>query len=92
MNARELAHELLPRYRDEIVRVVQDLIRLPSQNTPPLGEELGVQQYIATYLAGTGLPVDMYEPELRSRIGGPPGLLARPELPQPAERLFVAAG
>ena len=39
------------------MQVVQDLIRMPSRNMPPGGEELACQEYLARYLA---------EPALRS--------------------------
>ncbi len=63
MDQRALAHNLTLRYRDEIVRVMQDLVRLPSRNTPPEGEELACQEYVANYLRKGELPVDMYEPD-----------------------------
>ncbi len=37
MNSHDFAHEMASRYRDEIIRVAQDLVRIPSQNTPPTG-------------------------------------------------------
>lgn len=63
MDQRALAHDLTLRYRDEIIQVMQDLIRRPSRNTPPDGEELACQEYIANYLREAGLAVDMYEPD-----------------------------
>ena len=55
MDPRAFAHELLAEYRDEIMQVVQDLIRMPSRNMPPGGEELACQEYLARYLGGAGL-------------------------------------
>ena len=63
MDKRVLAHETLLRYRDEIVQVIQDLVRTPSQNTPPDGAERACQEYVADYLRRTGLVIDMYEPD-----------------------------
>jgi acetylornithine deacetylase len=63
MNLRALAHEMLEENRDEIVRVVQELVRMPSQNTPPVGQEKACQEYIAAYLERAGLPVSLYEPD-----------------------------
>ena len=37
-------------YRDEIVQVVQDLIRRRSINMPPTGKEESCQEYLADYL------------------------------------------
>lgn len=72
MDHRALAHGMALQYRDEIVRVIQDLVRMPSQNMPPGGEELACQEYVAGYLRKAGLPVEMYEPDQV------PGLLEHP--------------
>ena len=63
MNPRTFAHQMLAEYRDEIMQVVQDLVRMPSRNMPPGGEELACQEYLAGYLRRGGLPVDLYEPD-----------------------------
>lgn len=73
MNMRALAHEALLRYRDELVGVASDLIRIPSRNAPPDGEEKACQEYIAAYLRRAGLPVEMYEPDQV------PGLVEHPD-------------
>jgi len=72
MNPRTLAHELVAEYRQEIVRVVQDLIRRPSINMPPTGQEEACQEYIADYLRLAGIGADLYEPDLV------PGLIEHP--------------
>ena len=72
MDKSAFAHEMMLRYRDEIVQVVQDLVRLPSRNTPPTGEEKACQVYIGDYLQGVGLSADLYEPDQV------PGLLDHP--------------
>ena len=72
MDPRTFAHELLAEYRDEIMQVVQDLIRMPSRNMPPGGEELACQEYLAGYLRRAGLAVDLYEPDQA------PGLVEHP--------------
>ena len=91
MDPRTFAHELLVEYRDEILRVVQDLIRMPSRNMPPGGEELACQEYLAGYLRRAGLTVDLYEPDQAPGLVEP-GLLARPRLLQPAQPAFAPAG
>lgn len=63
MNSRTLAHEMLAEYRGEIIRVVQDLIHMPSRNMPPGGEEAACQAYLADYLRQAGLSADLYEPD-----------------------------
>lgn len=72
MENRALARDLARQYRDEIVQVIQDLVRMPSRNMPPEGEELACQEYAADYLRKAGLPVDVYEPD---RV---PGLVDHP--------------
>ncbi|MCX7707543.1 MAG: M20/M25/M40 family metallo-hydrolase, partial [Anaerolineae bacterium] len=61
MDTQAFAHDLCVRYRDEIIQVMQDLVRIPSQNTPPVGAEGACQRYIADYLVRNGLPADVYE-------------------------------
>jgi len=63
---------MLAEYRDEIMQVVQDLIRKPSRNMPPGGEEQACQEYLAGYLRGAGLTADLYEPDAA------PGLVEHP--------------
>jgi len=63
---------MLAEYRDEIMQVVQDLIRKPSRNMPPGGEEQACQEYLAGYLRGAGLTADLDEPDAA------PGLVEHP--------------
>ncbi|MEA3335092.1 MAG: M20/M25/M40 family metallo-hydrolase [Chloroflexota bacterium] len=63
MNLSSFAHDLRLRYEDEIVEVMRDLIRIPTRNTPPTGEEKAGQVYLAEYLQSAGLPVDLYQPD-----------------------------
>ncbi len=72
MDQRALAHALMLQYRDEVVQVIQELVRRPSRNTPPDGEELACQEYIANYLRQAGLPVEMYE------LDQVPGMIEHP--------------
>jgi len=60
MKLQELVDSTFVQYKDEIVQVMQDLIRIPSQNMPPTGEETACQEYIAGYLTRHGLSADMY--------------------------------
>ncbi len=62
MDLQTFAHETRVRYQDEIIQVMQDLIRIPTENTPPTGAEKAGQSYVADYLQGLGLAVDSYEP------------------------------
>jgi len=63
MDKRKLAQEMVQRYRYEVIQVVTDVLRIPSQNKPPVGEEKAVQEFMATYLARAGLPVELYQPD-----------------------------
>ena len=65
-------HALRLRYQDEIVHTMQSLVRIPSQNMPPAGEELACQEWAASYLRRAGLPAELYEPDQT------PGLVDHP--------------
>lgn len=60
MDVNTFVDQALARHRDEIVQVMQDLVRIPSQNMPPVGQEKACQDYIAGYLMRHGLPADLY--------------------------------
>jgi acetylornithine deacetylase len=38
-------------HRDRLVEIVRDLVRIPSENTPPDGSEEACQKYVADFLA-----------------------------------------
>ncbi|OHB77573.1 MAG: hypothetical protein A2W31_01565 [Planctomycetes bacterium RBG_16_64_10] len=63
MDLPSLARRIARQYRAEVLEVVQDLVRIPSENTPPTGDEKACQEYIADYLGHAGLAVDRYEPD-----------------------------
>ncbi len=60
-DVKAFAHALLGRHRAEILHVVQDLVRIPSVNTPPVGAEGACQAYIADYLRRNGFAPDVYD-------------------------------
>lgn len=72
MDVQAMAREALDNYRDEIVRIAQDLVRIPTRNMPPNGEEGRAQAYLANYLSRAGHQVELYEPDQA------PGLLGHP--------------
>src|ERR1700733_3410458 len=39
------------RHSDRLVQILQDLVRIPSENTPPAGSEIECQKYIAQFLS-----------------------------------------
>ncbi|MGQ9627485.1 MAG: M20/M25/M40 family metallo-hydrolase [Anaerolineae bacterium] len=46
--------------RDEMINVLRELVQRPSENTPPTGNERACQDFIAEYMRGLGLEVDIY--------------------------------
>ena len=73
MDRREFAEDLIARYRDEMIQVMTDLLRIPSENKPPIGYEKAAQEYMADFLRRAGLEVDLYE------LDEVPGLLEHPD-------------
>jgi acetylornithine deacetylase len=63
MDRRTFAKETVARYRDEIIQVMTDLVRIPSENKPPVGHEKAVQEYMADFLRRAGLSADLYQPD-----------------------------
>jgi len=50
----------LDRLRPHLLRTLEDLVRIPSENLPPRGNELACQLYVAHELEGLGLSPDVY--------------------------------
>lgn len=48
-------------HRDDLVSLIQDLVRIPSENTPPTGAEAACQHYCRDYLDACGFATDLYE-------------------------------
>ncbi|MBA3974613.1 MAG: hypothetical protein C0504_10400 [Candidatus Solibacter sp.] len=48
-------------HRGHLISLIQDLVRIPSENTPPSGAELACQHYCRDYLAARGFEADLYE-------------------------------
>ncbi|HEY3439312.1 MAG TPA: M20/M25/M40 family metallo-hydrolase [Paludibaculum sp.] len=49
-------------HRDELIEILAALVRTPSENTPPTGQEAACQQYCANVLRECGYATDVYEP------------------------------
>lgn len=47
--------------RDRLVGIVSDLVRIPSENTPPAGAERACQEYVAGFLHGQQVEARPYE-------------------------------
>ncbi len=58
--------------RDRIVQILQDLVRIPSENTPPVGAEAACQDYVAAFLSRCGCPAEAYS------LSDVPGLTDHP--------------
>lgn len=54
---------LIENRKDKIVSFVQELIRIPSLNTPPTGQEKKCQLFIADKLKNLGMEVDIFSPD-----------------------------
>ncbi len=53
--------EAAGRLRNRLVQTIGELVRIPSENTPPVGAELECQRYVHERLAGLGLKSEMYD-------------------------------
>ncbi|MGI8960522.1 MAG: M20/M25/M40 family metallo-hydrolase, partial [Bryobacteraceae bacterium] len=47
--------------RDRLVEIIRDLVRIPSENTPPVGGEAACQIYVADFLRNHGWEPLVYE-------------------------------
>jgi len=65
-------HAYVDSHRDRLVGIIGDLVRIPSENTPPTGAEMACQSYVADFLKGLGLGPRMYD------LAGVPGLAQHP--------------
>src|SRR5215472_12401826 len=54
-------HSYVDAHRDRLVEIVSDLVRIPSENTPPTGAELACQNYVAGSLRRLGWTPRMYD-------------------------------
>ena len=48
--------------KQRLTDLISELVRHPSENTPPVGQEGRCQQYVASVLSAAGLAPDVYEP------------------------------
>jgi acetylornithine deacetylase len=59
-------------HRDRLLQIIRDLVRIPSENTPPIGSEEACQQYVAEFLQKQDIAPTVYE------LSEVPGLLEHP--------------
>lgn len=55
-------HAVVERNTDRIIVLAQELVRIESENHPPLGNERAVQERIARFWTGCGIEHDMFLP------------------------------
>jgi len=53
--------DYVDRRQSRLIELTRDLIRIPSENTPPTGSEKACQQYIAEVLRASGWHSELYE-------------------------------
>jgi acetylornithine deacetylase len=65
--------------RDEIVTLLADLVRIPSVNRRPYGDELACQRHIEGIFRGMGLEIDVFRPDevtgIQENRGWAPGAI-----------------
>src|SRR5947209_8796633 len=77
MDTRARLEERLRRDRDAIVELVQELVRIPSENSP--GDTTAVFDFVTRYLEGRGLDYEVVAPQpsmpnlVSTFEGGEPG-------------------
>ncbi|MBL8228154.1 MAG: M20/M25/M40 family metallo-hydrolase [Bryobacterales bacterium] len=64
MNETQRLMDLVTARRARLIEIVASLVRIPSENKPPHGAELRVQQFIADTLAAAGWNARLYQPDL----------------------------
>ncbi len=47
-------------HRDRLIEIIRDLVRIPSENTPPVGNEEACQRHVAEFLSAQGLDTELY--------------------------------
>ena len=58
-----VARSYVKQHRERLYGIISDLVRIPSENKPPLGNEGDCQQYIAKLLCGLGMETVAYIPD-----------------------------
>lgn len=48
-------------HRDRLIEIIRELVRIPSENTPPIGNEKPCQQYVAEFLRNLGVGPVVYD-------------------------------
>ena len=48
-------------HRDRLLEIIRNLVRIPSENTPPVGSEEACQQYVVEFLRQQDLSPTLYE-------------------------------
>ena len=59
----QIVKQRVEELEDDIISLVQDLVRIPSINHPPTGDEGPCQKFIEEYMINLGLTPDVYSPQ-----------------------------
>jgi acetylornithine deacetylase len=66
----------IEQHKEEAIALLQQLIRIPSINHPPTGDEKQIQEFYYNYLRETGLPTELLEPNEVAGFLQHPAMLA----------------
>ncbi len=66
-------HAEIDQRRDELIELLSDLVRFPSVNRPPHGDELECQRFIERYFRDMNLEIDVFQPDEIPGIESSPG-------------------
>lgn len=59
---KEIIEKAVAQHKDEAISLLQKLIRIPSVNHPPTGDEKEIQEFYFNYLGSLGLEAEIFEP------------------------------
>jgi len=71
----EYVMRAVEKHKNEAVNLLQRLVRIPSVNHPPTGDEKEVQQFYYEYLKGLGLETEIFEADDVTAFAEHPGRL-----------------
>lgn len=72
-HSRDAILEWIEEHRADLIGLTQSLVRFPSQNKPPHGEEKECQMFVADFLRDIGCQVDVFSPDEVEGLTDHPG-------------------
>lgn len=88
----ETIKEAVRRHKDEAVGLLQDLVRIPSVNHPPTGDEKEVQEFYFRHLESMGLECEIFEPNDVPAFKEHPGRLKEHDMTNRPDVVGVCKG